>query len=130
MELITLKSPREQDAMRRAGRITAEARALAGRMVRPGVSTKEIDDAVRKFIRSQGGQPSFLEEVGARVGRVGVVGAPAFRRRSERDGVVSPELAIHQPLHRTRVLLIEALEDLRIARAGAQQLFEAVTFGP
>ena len=60
MELITLKSPREQDAMRKAGRITAEARALAGRMVRPGVSTKEIDDAVRKFIRSKGAQPSFL----------------------------------------------------------------------
>ena len=60
MELITLKSPREQDAMRRAGRITAEARALAGRMVRPGVTTREIDDAVRKFIRSKGAQPSFL----------------------------------------------------------------------
>ena len=60
MELITLKSPRERDAMRRAGRITAQARALAGSMVRPGVTTKEIDDAVRKFIRSCGGQPSFL----------------------------------------------------------------------
>ena len=60
MELITLKSPREQDAMRRAGRLTAEARALAGRMVRPGVTTREIDDAVRRFIRSHGAEPSFL----------------------------------------------------------------------
>ena len=60
MELITLKSPREQDAMRRAGRITAQARALAGSMVRPGVTTKEIDDAVRGFIRSKGAKPSFL----------------------------------------------------------------------
>ena len=60
MELITLKSPREQDAMRRAGRVTAQARALAGSMVRPGVTTKEIDDAVRRFIRGKGGQPSFL----------------------------------------------------------------------
>jgi len=60
MELITLKSPREQDAMRKAGRITAQARALAGSMVRPGVTTKEIDTAVRKFIRSRGAQPSFL----------------------------------------------------------------------
>ena len=60
MELITLKSPREQDAMRKAGRLTAQARALAGRMVRPGVTTKEIDDAVRKFIRSHGAEPSFL----------------------------------------------------------------------
>ena len=60
MELITLKSPREQEAMRRAGRITAQARSLAGGMVRPGVTTGEIDDAVRKFIRSQGAEPSFL----------------------------------------------------------------------
>ena len=60
MELITLKSPREQEAMHRAGRIAAEARALAGSMVRPGVTTKEIDDAVRKFIRGQGAKPSFL----------------------------------------------------------------------
>ena len=45
MELITLKSPREQEAMRRAGRVTAQARALAGSMVRPGITTKEIDDA-------------------------------------------------------------------------------------
>ena len=60
MELITLKSPREQEAMRRAGRLTAEARALAGRMVQPGVTTKEIDDAVRKFIRGHGAEPSFL----------------------------------------------------------------------
>lgn len=60
MELITLKSPREQDAMRKAGRLTAQARALAGSMVRPGVTTKEIDDAVRRFIRGHGAEPSFL----------------------------------------------------------------------
>ena len=60
MELITLKSPREQELMRKAGRITAQARALAGAMVRPGVTTQEIDDAVRKFIRSKGAEPSFL----------------------------------------------------------------------
>ena len=64
MELITLKSPREQEAMRRAGRLAAQARALAGGMVRPGVATKEIDDAVRRFIRSHGAQPSFLGHQG------------------------------------------------------------------
>lgn len=34
VELISIKSPREIEAMRRAGRITAQARALAGSMVR------------------------------------------------------------------------------------------------
>ena len=46
--------------MRQAGRITAAARALAGAMVAPGVSTREIDKAVYRFITSQGAVPSFL----------------------------------------------------------------------
>jgi len=58
--MISLKSPREIEAMRKAGRITARARALAGSMVRPGVTTKEIDKAVRDFIKSCGAKPSFL----------------------------------------------------------------------
>ncbi|MEG0440693.1 MAG: type I methionyl aminopeptidase [Oscillospiraceae bacterium] len=60
LDLISLKSPREQELMRRAGRITAAARDLAGKMAVPGVTTLEIDTAVRKFILSQGAKPSFL----------------------------------------------------------------------
>ena len=47
MEFISIKSPREMEQMRRACRLTAAARALAGSMVRPGVSTLEIDTAGR-----------------------------------------------------------------------------------
>ena len=46
--------------MRQACKITAAARALAGEMVRPGVSTREIDKAVREFIVARGAKPSFL----------------------------------------------------------------------
>lgn len=60
IDMISIKSPREIEAMRKAGRITAEARALAGRMVAPGVTTHEIDQAVRRFIESHGAKPSFL----------------------------------------------------------------------
>ena len=58
--MITLKSPHEIDLMRRSGKITAAARALAGEMVKPGVTTQEINDAVERFIRRQGAVPSFL----------------------------------------------------------------------
>ena len=58
--MITLKSEREIELMRRAGKITAAARALAGEMVKPGVTTREIDKAVYQFIKSQGAEPSFL----------------------------------------------------------------------
>ena len=58
--MITLKSSHEIELMRRAGKITAAARALAGEMVRPGVTTQEIDSEVEHFIRKQGAVPSFL----------------------------------------------------------------------
>lgn len=58
--MISLKSPRDIERMRLAGQITAAARELAGKMVRPGVTTLEIDTAVRKFIESRGATPSFL----------------------------------------------------------------------
>ena len=58
--MIAIKNGQELACMRQAGKITAAARALAGEMVRPGVSTKEIDKAVHDFIVSQGAKPSFL----------------------------------------------------------------------
>lgn len=58
--MIPVKIERELLEMRRACKITAAARALAGEMVRPGVNTQEIDKAVHDFIVSQGAKPSFL----------------------------------------------------------------------
>jgi methionyl aminopeptidase len=59
--MIKLKSVREAELMRRAGKIAAAARALAGEMVTAGgVTTKQIDTAVHNFIISQGATPTFL----------------------------------------------------------------------
>ena len=58
--MIAIKNEHELAVMRKACKITAAARALAGEMVRPGVSTKAIDRAVREFILSQDAKPSFL----------------------------------------------------------------------
>ena len=58
--MIAIKNERELNVMRRACEITAAARALAGEMVRPGVTTKQIDKAVHDYIVSQGAKPSFL----------------------------------------------------------------------
>ena len=58
--MIAIKNEQELCVMRQACKITAAARALAGEMVRPGVSTKAIDRAVREFILEQGAKPSFL----------------------------------------------------------------------
>ena len=58
--MIAIKNEVELQFMRQACKITAAARALAGEMVRPGVSTKQIDKAVYDYIVSQGAKPSFL----------------------------------------------------------------------
>ena len=58
--MISIKTEHELTIMRKACRITAQARALAGDLVKPGVTTAEIDKAVHDFILSQGATPSFL----------------------------------------------------------------------
>ena len=58
--MIKIKSPREISLMRQAGKITAAARNLAGKMVTAGTTTQEIDKAVHDFIISQGATPTFL----------------------------------------------------------------------
>ena len=58
--MISIKNERELACMREACKITAAARALAGKLVKPGVSTKAIDRAVHDYIVSQGAKPSFL----------------------------------------------------------------------
>ena len=58
--MIHLKNSQQIIAMRDAGRITGEALLLARDMVRPGVTTYEIDEAIRRYIEKCGAKPTFL----------------------------------------------------------------------
>lgn len=58
--MITLKTSSQLEQMRIAGKISAQALATGGEMVRPGVTTGQINDAIHKFIQSQDATPSFL----------------------------------------------------------------------
>ena len=58
--MITLKNATQIAAMRDAGRITGEALLVARDMVRPGISTYEIDQAIRRHIEKCGATPAFL----------------------------------------------------------------------
>ncbi|MFO7675404.1 MAG: type I methionyl aminopeptidase [bacterium] len=55
-----MKSGRELERMREAGRVLARALDLAGAAIRPGVSTRELDALCEREIRSRGGTPTFL----------------------------------------------------------------------
>lgn len=105
MELISVKSPREIERMRKAGRITAAARKLAGEMVEPGVTTLEIDREVRKFIESHGAKPSFLGYGGfpgsacISINEVVIHGIPDHRKLQDGDIVSVDVGAFFQGFH-------------------------------
>ncbi len=103
--MISIKTQRELEVMRKACKITAAARALAGEMVRPGITTGEIDKAVYDFIVSQGAKPSFLHYQGypgsacISVNEVVIHGIPGKRVLKEGDIVSVDVGAFYQGFH-------------------------------
>jgi methionyl aminopeptidase len=57
--VIIKKTPQEIDKIAAAGDILVRTLRLLEGKVRPGVTTKELDTAAEKFIRSQGAEPAF-----------------------------------------------------------------------
>jgi len=58
--MITIKSVKQIEKMRKACEVTKEALELIEKNIRPGISTKELDKIAFDFIKSKGGVPSFL----------------------------------------------------------------------
>lgn len=56
---VSIKSEREIELMREAGRILAQVHEELGKMIKPGISTLDIDRAGERMIRSFGCAPSF-----------------------------------------------------------------------
>jgi methionyl aminopeptidase len=57
--VIIKKTPEEIDRMAAAGAILVKTMNLLAGKVRPGATTRELDEAAEKFIRSQGAIPAF-----------------------------------------------------------------------
>jgi methionyl aminopeptidase len=58
--MIIVKNSEQIGLMKKAGVITAEALLAAREIIRPGVSTKQIDTVIRHYIEKCGAEPSFL----------------------------------------------------------------------
>lgn len=56
---VKIKSPAQIDAMKAAGHLSAQALEVVGSLMRPGVSTAELDAAAEKCIVEAGGTPAF-----------------------------------------------------------------------
>ena len=57
---VHLKSEREVEGMRAAGRVVAGALDAAGKAVSPGKTLRELEQVCDEYIRSHGGYPTFL----------------------------------------------------------------------
>lgn len=58
--MISVKSEKEIEMMKKAGRITGGALKLAGESIRAGMTTYELDKIIHRYIVSHGAKPSFL----------------------------------------------------------------------
>ena len=57
--MISIKSDRELNLMRKAGKVTALAAQAVCQAVRPGISTGELDALAERIIRGNGAIPAF-----------------------------------------------------------------------
>lgn len=62
--MISIKSKREIELMKEAGRITAYAHRMVKEAIRPGISTFELDRIAEEAIRSCGAVPGFKDYEG------------------------------------------------------------------
>lgn len=95
---IIVKTPREIPLIIKACELSAQALRLAGSMVRPGISTFELDKAIGEFIRSKGGKPSFKGLYGfpgnacISVNEELIHGIPSRRRLLKNGDIVSVDV--------------------------------------
>ena len=96
--MIILKSAEEIAAMRRAGRVVAEAHALVRELVKPGITTWDLDQAVEEFLLKQNAVPAFKGYQGypasicASVNEVVVHGIPSREVVLEEGSIVSIDI--------------------------------------
>lgn len=89
--MIVLKSKREIEIMREAGRVVAETHAFLKEVIKPGITTKELDTLAENFIRSKNAIPGFKGYGGfpgticASVNEEVVHGIPSMRELKEGD---------------------------------------------
>ena len=62
--MVTIKSERDIELMREAGRILAKIHELLAKEIRAGMTTKDLDRMCEELIRGSGCVPSFLNYEG------------------------------------------------------------------
>lgn len=137
--MVTIKSEREIELMREAGRILAKVHEELGRALVPGMSTKEIDRMCEDMIRSHGCVPSFLNYQGfpasvcISINDEVVHGIPDKHRYLEEGDIVSLDTGViwkgyQSDAARTHMIGEVSGEARKLVEVTRQSFFEGIKY--
>ncbi len=136
---VTIKSAREIELMRNAGKILAKVHEDLGKELKPGMTTLEIDKLGEDMIRSFGCEPSFLNYCGypgsvcVSVKEEVVHGIPSAKKIIKEGDIVSLDIGViykgyHSDAARTHGVG-EISEDARLLiERTRQSFFEGIKY--
>ena len=136
---VTIKTPREIELMREAGRILAKVHNELGKIIKPGITTLEIDRVGEELIRSYGCEPSFLNYNGypasicVSVNEEVVHGIPSHKRVLKEGDIVSLDAGViykgyHSDAARTYGVGQITKEATQLIEVTKQCFFEGIKF--
>ena len=134
---VTIKSAREIELMREAGRLLALVHDELAKIIRPGLSTKEIDRVCEEMIRSYGCIPNFLHYQGypasvcVSVNEEVVHGIPKESRIIQEGDIVSLDMGLiyqgyHSDAARTHAVGQISAEAQKLIDVTRQSFYEGI----
>lgn len=135
---ITIKTQEQIEKMRVAGGILIDLIEILEEMIRPGITTNELDNVAEDFIRSRGAEPSFLGYGGfpkslcTSVNEEIVHGIPGNRKLKSGD-IISIDMGsyingYHGDCARTYGVGEISEEDQKLIDVTRQSFFEGIKF--
>lgn len=136
---VTIKSAREIELMREAGRLLAEVHDELAAFIKPGISTKDIDKLGEKLIRDRGCIPNFLNYHGypasicVSVNDEVVHGIPNNHRILQEGDIVSLDAGLiykgyHSDAARTHAVGTISKEAQQLIDVTRQSFFEGMKY--
>lgn len=136
--MIILKTKREIEIMRKAGRLVAQSHELVRKHIKPGITTRELDQIVEDFLKSQNAIPTFKGYGGfpyticASVNEEVVHGMPGGRKLQEGD-IISVDIGATFEGYvgdSAKTFLVGAVDDekRRLVEVTKQSFYEGIKF--
>lgn len=136
---VSIKSEREIELMREAGKILAKTHEELAKIIRPGISTFEIDRIAEEIIRSYDCIPSFFDYNGfpasvcVSVNEEVVHGIPSKERILVEGDIVSLDAGViykgyHSDAARTHAVGEISKEAAQLIEVTKQSFFEGIKF--